>query len=44
MKPGDKLHVVWITTEGGDYDNAGLQPYKEAMSAAKVRHLVHEAA
>ncbi len=37
LKPGDKLHVVWVTTEGGDFDNASLQLYKDAMKAAKVR-------
>jgi len=37
LKPGDKLHVVWVTTEGGDFDNAALQSYKDAMEAAKVR-------
>ena len=37
LKPGDKLHVVWVTTEGGDFDNAALQLYKDAMKAAKVR-------
>jgi len=36
MKPGDKLHVVWVTTEGGDYDNTALQPYKDAMKEAQV--------
>ncbi|DBA85324.1 hypothetical protein WJX79_008291 [Trebouxia sp. C0005] len=36
LKPGDKLHVVWVTTEGGDFDNADLQSYKDAMKAAKV--------
>ena len=36
MKPGDKLHVVWVTTEGGDFDNAALQAYKDAMHSAKV--------
>ena len=37
LKPGDKLHVVWVTTEGGDFDNTALQLYKDAMKAAKVR-------
>ena len=35
-KPGDKLHVAWVTTEGGDYDNAALQMYRDAMQEAKV--------
>ena len=35
-KPGDKLHVVWVTTMGGDYDDAALQMYKDAMHEAKV--------
>ena len=35
-KPGDKLHVVWVTTTGGDYDDAALQTYKDAMHEAKV--------
>ncbi len=34
LKPGDKLHVVWVTTEGGDFDNAALQLYKDAMVRA----------
>ncbi len=37
LKPGDKLHVVWVMTEGGDFDNTALQLYKDAMKAAKVR-------
>ena len=37
LKPGDELHVVWVTTEGGDFDNAALQFYKDAMKAAKAR-------
>ena len=35
-KPGDKLHVVWVTTTGGDDDDAALQTYKDAMREAKV--------
>lgn len=35
-KPGDKLHVVWVTTTGGDNDDAALQTYKDAMREAKV--------
>lgn len=37
MKPEDKLHVVWVATEGGDFDDAALQSYRDAMQAAKVR-------
>ena len=37
MKPADKLHVVWVATEGGDFDDAALQSYRDAMQAAKVR-------
>ena len=29
--------MVWVTTEGGDFDNTALQLYKDAMKAAKVR-------
>lgn len=27
---------MWVTTEGGDYDNALLKPYEEALHKAKV--------
>lgn len=36
-KPNDKVHVVWVTTEGGDYDNTVLKPYEEALHEAKVK-------
>ncbi|KAL3131802.1 hypothetical protein ABBQ38_007518 [Trebouxia sp. C0009 RCD-2024] len=35
-KPGDKLHVVWVTTTGADDSDATLQTYKDAMHEAKV--------
>ena len=28
--------MVWVTTEGGDYDNTLLKPYEEALHKAKV--------
>lgn len=28
--------MVWVTTEGGDYDNTVLKPYEEALQSAKV--------
>ena len=43
-KPNDKVHVVWVTTEGGDIDNTVLKPYEEALQRAKVVpqcHLLH---